>query len=172
MSVHRLTPLPEGPAVGCLVVAEAVIERTGALLRDSGTESLPHERLVWWLGRRMETDTLVLACHRPPSRSTPQSVRTDEAAAGAASRLARARRLGIVAQVHSHPGLDTCHSDGDDVMVLMPFEGMFSLVVANYGRGSLLPDSGAGLHQFQDGRWVLVRQPDPVLLLASAEVAS
>jgi proteasome lid subunit RPN8/RPN11 len=94
---------------------------------------------------------------------------TNEAAAGAAARTARALRLGVVAQVHSHPGLDTRHSDGDDDLVLMPFNGMFSLVVARYGEGSLLPEQGAGLHQFQDGRWVQIRQPDPALMVVSAE---
>jgi proteasome lid subunit RPN8/RPN11 len=99
-------------------------------------------------------------------------VEADEAAAGTAARAARARRLGIIAQVHSHPGTDTRHSDGDDTMVFMPYEGMFSLVVGNYGRDGLLPDEGAGLHQFQDHRWVLVRQGEPALIVVTAEVVS
>jgi hypothetical protein len=33
---------------------------------------------------------------------------------------------------------------------------MFSLVVAEYGDGELLPECGAGLHQFQNGRWVWI----------------
>ena len=41
-------------------------------------------------------------------------------------------------------------------MILLPHEGMYSLVVSRYGRGSPLPASGAGLHQHQDERWVLV----------------
>jgi hypothetical protein len=58
--------------------------------------------------------------------------------------------------VHSHPGQDTRHSEGDDKLILMPYEGMFSLVVADYGHGSLLPNEGAGLHQYQSGRWLQV----------------
>jgi hypothetical protein len=38
----------------------------------------------------------------------------------------------------------------------MPFEGMFSLVIARYGRGGMTPSEGAGLHEFQDGVWVSV----------------
>ncbi len=79
-----------------------------------------------------------------------------ERAVARTSRSARAAGLGLVAQVHSHPGHDTRHSDGDDQLVLMPFEGMFSLVVADYGQGGLLPEHGAGLHQFQQGRWVYI----------------
>jgi proteasome lid subunit RPN8/RPN11 len=80
-------------------------------------------------------------------------------------------RLSIVAQVHSHPGSDTRHSDGDDDLVLMPFPGMFSLVVASYGAGSLLPGQGAGLHQFQDGRWVLIRRSPRALIVVPAGTA-
>ena len=64
----------------------------------------------------------------------------EENATGNASRAARALGLSVVAQVHTHPGRDTRHSDGDDDLVLMPYEGMFSLVVGEYGHGSLLPE--------------------------------
>ncbi len=69
-----------------------------------------------------------------------------------------ARKLGlaIVSQVHSHPGDDTRHSEGDDKLVLMPFHGMFSLVIGNYGMGGLTQNSGLGLHQFQNGQWVQI----------------
>jgi len=170
VSVHRHAPLPERPAIGSLVVVEAVVRRTRELLEQAGARNPPHEGLLWWLGRQVGADTLVAACHFPPCLSGPQFVETDEAAAGAASRAAHARRLGIVAQVHSHPGVDTRHSDGDDAMVFMPYEGMFSLVVGNYGRDGLLPDEGAGLHQFQDRHWVLVRQREPALIVVEAEL--
>ena len=62
----------------------------------------------------------------------------------------------LVAQVHSHPGSDTRHSDGDDRLILMPHEGMFSLVVGSYGDGGIALSDGAGLHQYQDRRWVFV----------------
>lgn len=169
MTVHRTRPLPALPASGHLVVAEVVIERTRELLLQT-PGATPHEAVVWWLGRHADGDTVVLACHEPPARSGPQFVRTDEAAAGTAARAARKMRLGVVAQIHSHPGADTRHSDGDDDLVLMPYEGMFSLVVARYGEGSLLPSEGAGLHQFQNGRWILVRQKNPALLVVPSEV--
>lgn len=171
MSIHQTRPLPETGTSGHLVVAEPVARCTRELLRHADPGAPAHEALVWWLGRQAGDDTIVLACHQPPCRSGPQFVKAGEAATGNAARAARALRLGIVAQVHSHPGSDTRHSDGDDDLVLMPFPGMFSLVVASYGAGSLLPEQGAGLHQFQDGCWVLIRQPDPALIVVPAEVA-
>jgi proteasome lid subunit RPN8/RPN11 len=172
IDLHRTKPLPELPAVGRLVVTESVLVRTHELLQRAGRARPPHEGLVWWLGRQIGADTLVLACHSPPCESGPRFVFTDEAAVGAGSRMARVRRLGIVAQVHSHPGADTRHSDGDDDIMLMPFGGMFSLVVGNYGADAILPEDGAGLHQFQDGRWILVRQAEPALIVVPVEVGS
>ena len=171
MTVHRTKPLPELRAHGHLIVSQTVVQRSRELLRQDA-DTRAHEALVWWLGRQVGGDTIVLGCHKPTCRSGPQFVKVSEAATGNAARASRTLRLGIVAQVHSHPGTDTRHSDGDDDLVLMPFPGMFSLVVANYGTGSLLPEQGAGLHQFQDGRWVLIRQPSPALIIVPAEVAS
>jgi proteasome lid subunit RPN8/RPN11 len=102
----------------------------------------------------------------PVSDHGPQHVLIAEAEVGRMSRRARSMGLAIVAQVHSHPGHDTRHSDGDDTLILMPFEGLFSLVVGRYGDGSLLPAEGAGLHQYQDRRWVLISPPSLDTLVA------
>ncbi len=172
MSVHRTKLLPRRAAIGRLVVTDAVVRRSSELLRIAGARTPSHEGLVWWMGREVDGDTLVLACHQPRCRSGPQFVQADEAAAGAAGRVARAQRLGIVAQVHSHPGRDTRHSDGDDDLVFMPYHGMFSLVVSEYGEGSLLPEHGAGLHQFQNGQWSEIHQREPAMIVVSAEVGA
>jgi proteasome lid subunit RPN8/RPN11 len=169
MSVHRAKPLPIRPAIGHLVVAESVVHRTQEMLREAGEQEPPHEGLVWWLGRQIGDDSLIVSGHQPSVTSGPDFVFTDEAAAGAAGRIARRNRLGVVAQIHSHPGSDTRHSDGDDDLILMPFEGMFSLVIADYGQGGLTPLDGAGLHQYQDGKWILVEPENNPLLVVPEE---
>lgn len=169
---YRTKPLPRARAKGRLVVAQQVLEETGRALRAAGTLEPPHEGLVFWLGREAGSDTLVMSCCRPHCESGPRFVRADEASVGDVARQARSLRLGIVAQVHSHPGRGTVHSDGDDDLVLMPFEGMFSLVVAVYGSGGMMPEEGAGLHQRQSGRWILVEQADPAIVVVSARVAT
>lgn len=156
MPVYRRTPLPTGPAIGRLLIAEQVLAPTHAALQASSGEHHNHEGLVFWLGRSVGADTLVVAVAVPPSDHRPDGVFVGEAAVAAATRAARAAGLGVVSQVHSHPGRDTRHSEGDDQLIILPFEGMFSVVVADYGHGSLLPYQGAGLHQFQNGHWVQV----------------
>jgi proteasome lid subunit RPN8/RPN11 len=152
----RRTPLPTGPATGRLLAAEHVVAPTRAALQASSGGHRSHEGMAFWLGRNLGTDTVVLAVAVPPTEHRVDGVFVDERAVLATTRAARAAGLGLVAQVHSHPGQDTRHSDGDDRLILMPYEGMFSLVVADYGHGALLPADGAGLHQFQTGRWVYV----------------
>ena len=119
------------------------------------------------MGRRCDPDALVMSAVVPPSDHGRQHVFIAEAEVGKMSRRARSLGLAIVAQVHSHPGSDTRHSDGDDKLILMPYEGLFSLVVGNYGDGSLLPTQGAGLHQYQDRRWVQIAPPpaDAVIIV-------
>lgn len=156
MAVYRRTPLPSGPAVGRLLVAEHVLAPTRAALQASSGQYRSHEGLAFWLGRTIGADTLVLTVAAPPTDHRGDGVFVAEPAVAATARSARGIGLGLVAQVHSHPGEDTRHSDGDDQLVLMPFEGMFSLVVANYGHSSLLPAHGAGLHQYQQRRWVRI----------------
>ena len=145
---------PDGPAVGKLLVAEQVLAPSRAALQASSHEHEPNEGLVFWIGRTIGTDTLVLSVVVVPTDHHRDGVFVNEQTVAATARAARRIGLGLVAQVHSHPGVDTRHSVGDNKLITMPFHGMFSLVVADYGRGSLLPTQGAGLHQYQHGRWV------------------
>jgi proteasome lid subunit RPN8/RPN11 len=160
MSVYRQTPLPRGRARGRLLVTEVVAEQTREhLQRSVGGDGRRHEAIVLWAGRSAGPDTIVVGTVAVAAEHGPGFVHTPELAVGAAARAARAHGLAVLAQVHTHPGIETHHSDGDDRLVLMPYEGMFSLVVGRYGDGALHPAQGAGLHQFQNGRWVLI---DPV----------
>jgi proteasome lid subunit RPN8/RPN11 len=163
MTAHRRAPLPTAPARGHLIVAEQVLAPTRAALQASSGSDGPHEGLVLWLGRTTGTSTVVLSALAPRTDHGPQKVLCDELAIGLATQAAHAVGLGVVAQVHSHPGSDIRHSDGDDQLVLMPFENMFSLVAGHYGHGNLCPPT-AGLHQYQDGRWVQVTNPDAMII--------
>lgn len=158
--VHRETDLPQSLGRGQLLIVKEVLGTTITGLSSSNGPDGPHEGLVLWAGRQVGDLTIVTTTVIPETRHTWGSVHMDEAQVGAAARLARAHRVGIVAQVHSHPGGDTRHSDGDDQLILMPYEGMFSLVVAKYGTVGF---HGVGVHQYQDGRWHQLTDPGAVI---------
>jgi len=157
MSVYRFTELPVRDNIGRLIVPEFVALQTrNALQSFKGIDGL-HEGLVYWLGRRANNDSIIVSSVIPICEHSKQSVMVSEGTIGNIMKKARSIGLGIVAQVHSHPGDDTRHSDGDDKLILMPFEGMFSIVVGNYGVGGITMQSGAGIHQFQNNCWVQIR---------------
>jgi hypothetical protein len=161
---YRLRPLPTGPARGRLIVTAAVVDETMLGLRSFRGADGEHEGIVFWGGRSIGPDTVITAAVVPDAQHTWGSVRVDERAVAAAARAMRPYGAGMLAQVHSHPGAGTHHSDGDDDLVLMPFEGMFSLVVGNYAAGSFEPPA-LGVHQFQGGRWVLLTNSEEAVLV-------
>lgn len=172
MPLLRTNPLPVGQARGRLIVPESVARNTRIALQGFHGPTGRHEGLVYWLGRRLEPDIVVAGAVIPTCEHSPQRVMASAAAVGSVARAARARGLGVVAQVHSHSRDDTRHSDGDDVLVLMPVEGMFSLVVGRYGDGGITAESGVGVHQYQDGRWVQISRDsaDAFVIVPTMEV--
>jgi proteasome lid subunit RPN8/RPN11 len=127
---------------------EALVDTALAGIDEGG-----HEGLVLWAGRELNGVTVYTTAIIPTTQHSHQSVHVSREEVGAAGRAARLHRLGIIAQVHSHPGPDGRHSDGDDTLILMPFAGMLSIVAPHYGR-NLREITDCAVHQFQDGQWV------------------
>jgi proteasome lid subunit RPN8/RPN11 len=155
--VHRTLPLPIRDLRGSYLVVEPILQATREALLSfalAGIHDGGHEGMLFWAGREANEATIILQGIVPDAMHSSQRVMANREAVGEAARVARANGLGILCQVHSHPGGDTRHSDGDDNLILLPFEGMLSLVVPNFGIGfeSLRQ---ASVHQFQDGKWIL-----------------
>jgi proteasome lid subunit RPN8/RPN11 len=100
--------------------------------------------------------TLFTSVLAPECDHGPGFVRASPAQIAAAARAARSRELALLGQIHSHPGAWCEHSEGDDTLVLMPYENMISIVVPHYARYGLRPLANQGVHQFQAGRWTLI----------------
>ncbi|MGH3217860.1 MAG: Mov34/MPN/PAD-1 family protein [Streptosporangiaceae bacterium] len=124
-----------------------------------------HEGIVFWAGRRDGADQIVVTVIVPRAIHGRGFVHVPADQVGEVAFESRSRRLVLLSQVHSHPGDDTRHSDADDDLVLMAREAMFSVVVARYGDGGISPAEGAGIHQFQDGRWVQISDADSSLIV-------
>ncbi len=146
---------PEGPLRGRFVLPKRVATETGRLLRQFRGGDGPHEGLVFWGGVELPDLTEYRVAAKPDCDHGWGHVQADETQIFRVVREFRKAGLGLLAQVHSHPGPDTRHSYGDDHRAFMPFDGMLSIVVANYGRAGMLPLSRCSIHQFQKVHWVL-----------------
>lgn len=157
MSVNRTRPLPRGALQGRYRLADDLIVKTRGALRlfdEAGRRDGGHEGICYWAGREGLGPTSMEKVLVPKAQHGPGSVFVSAADFADVARRARTMNLGVLAQVHSHPGHDTRHSDGDDDLIVMPFEGMLSLVAPHYGR-DLQSIFDFSVHQFQDHRWVL-----------------
>lgn len=157
MTVHRTRPLPRGSIRGHYTISSTLLADTRRALRcfyRAGWRDGGHEGLCYWAGREEPGLTKFEATLVPRAQHDRYGVFVSEIAFADVARRARALGMGILAQVHSHPGRDTRHSDGDDDLIVMPFENMLSLVAPYYGSilGAVFDFS---VHQFQNHRWVL-----------------
>lgn len=156
-SVYRTRSLPHGEVRGLFFVTESVVGATRDALVSfalSGIYDGGHEGIVYWAGREMPNCTVFLHAIVPRAEHSWGRVMVSREEIGRTQRSARAKKLGILCQVHSHPGDDARHSDGDDDLVLLPFEGMLSIVAPRFG-ADVRGIEDLTVHQFQDGRWVL-----------------
>ena len=157
MTVLRTRFLPRGALRGQFRITQQLILNTRrALLAfdDAGLHEGGHEGICYWAGREGSGVTMLEAVLVPRASHGRFGVFVSEAAFANIARDARRKSLGILAQIHSHPGVDTRHSDGDDDLIVMPFENMLSLVAPYYGR-TLASIADFSVHQFQEHRWVL-----------------
>lgn len=155
--VYRSKALPTGALGGEYLLTEDVLETTQAELVDfalKGIRDCGHEGLVFWGGRESGNLTVITTVIVPEVQHSHGRVHVSRRAYGIAARRARKRGILLLAQVHSHPGSDTRHSDGDDELIGLPTEGMLSVVVPNFGMG-FSGVTEAGVHQLQEERWVL-----------------
>lgn len=157
MPVYRTRQLPKCDLEGRFLLPDAVVHQTREALVSfalAGIRDRGHEGLVFWAGLQDGDLAAFTTVVIPGADHSSLGVFVQEPAYGRA--VAKAKRAGVVllAQVHSHPGPDARHSDGDDDLIIMPFEGMLSIVVPNYGIG-WQEMASAKVHQFRDRRWHL-----------------
>src|SRR5688572_26474200 len=155
--VYRTRPLPSGELRGTFFVPEPVVLATRDALGSfavAGINDGGHEGIAYWVGRETGELTVFLQCVVPAADHAAQRVSVSRAEIGRVARTARSKNMGVLCQVHSHPGRDARHSDGDDELVLLPFENMLSVVAPRFGMewGKM---ADVCVHQYQGGQWVL-----------------
>jgi hypothetical protein len=143
----------DGSGLGVFLICSSVIERTLAVLSESGQAGAPHEGVVYWAGLRVPGRQIVTTCVAPAAKTTYGSFDTSSAANARVVMYLAGAGLELLGQVHSHPGNLVDHSMGDDERAFMPYEGFLSVVVPDYARQGMLPLRKCGVHVFERGEF-------------------
>lgn len=151
-------PSPYRPTGRLLLVPLSVLQETVRKLQSVGSL----EACCLWLGGRSEDGTeRVEAVVVPKQVNRLLNYAVDSFAMKAANAVAKQSGWTLIANVHSHPGSDTEHSEYDDIM--MPSRKALSVVVPHHGRWPAENwPHGYGVHEFVEDYWHLLnpRQVD------------
>lgn len=119
-----------------VLIAQDLVTRTVEALRSFGQNRC--EGLVLWLGTSSGNEARISNAWVPPQTPIRSESGVGYMVSGETlteiSRECRRKGVGLVAQVHSHPGR-AYHSDADDRYAVVTTNGGFSLVVPNFGDG-------------------------------------
>lgn len=150
---RRPQPTSRYRASGKILEApSSLLAKTTAILR-----SVPdREAACLWLGYAEETTARVEALIVPAQINGRLNYSISDYAMQAVASYARLQRWRLLANVHSHPGIDVEHSAYDDTM--MPSRKALSLVFPRYGQSNPSWPVGIGVHEFIDGYWHLLSE--------------
>lgn len=140
-----------------VVFHEPLLQVSEALLRKGSTIWRGHESVLYWAGMEMDNKWVLSTCIRPVARTTRGSFQTSTRANAEVISFLAAHQLGLLAQVHTHPGSFIDHSEGDDEGAFMAFENFISIVVPDYGRQGILPLTQCGVHRMENGQFRRLR---------------
>lgn len=133
------------------LIPSEVIEDTTGFLRQAGSDGV--EGCALWAGRLTSRDTFV--CTRvlvPRQRATSVSVYVDEQALREISNELAAEGEVLGVQVHSHPG-EAFHTTTDEDENILTKIGALSVVVPDFARNPIAPETCAVFRLEADGTW-------------------
>jgi hypothetical protein len=148
----KSSPIIQMPKV---YITDEVIKKTKDLLLSYSKQGEYHEGIAYWVGKNTSQGVFILGALTPKAQTTYGSVRVGIVENAQVVSQINKMDLQLVAQIHSHPfRCGVGHSEGDDHMIFMPFEGLISIVVKDYALNGLFPLTKTGVHLFYEGEFV------------------
>jgi proteasome lid subunit RPN8/RPN11 len=143
-----------------LTCTREIVNDTLSAIWESGARN--SEVLILWIGKRGDGVAAVHEAYVPPQIADLDYFRLPEAEMSEIIGQLRARKLFIVAQVHSHPG-PAFHSEADDRWAIVRHRGAQSIVVPRFGRGVTVENFLRQIAAYAltaDDQWVAIPQHD------------
>lgn len=142
-----------------LLIPETVWQATVAVLAPHATARV--EAGLYWYGTRLEDTAVVAIAGIPRQLNRPRNFEVHREDLAALIRCVP-DPLVAVAALHTHPGIDTRHSDWDDERAVS--RKILSLVLPLYGRDPKLQD--AGVHEWVEQAWQMLEPQEAADRLA------
>lgn len=143
-----------------VLVCESILQISVMLLQEAKDEHSAHEGILYWAGKSFDNHWWITTCIAPQTISTWGSYKTSARSNADVIQLLAKHKLEIFSQLHSHPGTNVNHSEGDDKGALMPYENFLSIVVPSYAEFGILPLERCGVHRFQNNRFVRLSETE------------
>jgi len=146
-----------------ITCSESVLAQTIQILQAGGQRS--EEHVVLWLASSATNrdPTPVAEVYDPAQITAIDYFRLPPESLRALMAHLRAKRLKIVAQVHSHPG-EAFHSEADNEWAVIRQVGSLSLVLPHFARGTTPASFGDQAVTYQlssENEWVWVPNAGP-----------
>ncbi|MCL5090390.1 MAG: hypothetical protein M1514_00075 [Patescibacteria group bacterium] len=133
-------------------ISDDIITETEALLLSYTKAKENHEGLVYWAARNKNDNFEVIKAIAPRAVTTAVSFRVNSLDNAQIITELNKDELVLIAQLHTHPfGSQLIHSLTEEEIGFMPFEGMFSIIVPDYGQEGILPLEENGIFIFHNG---------------------
>ena len=111
----------------------------------------------FWYGLRDGSSAIASVVGIPRQQNSPWNFEIDADDLANLMEAASRQGLSLVAQLHTHPGVDTNHSPYDDSRIVS--RKIYSVVLPHYGRDQWQPRL-VGVHQFDVNRWRRLAEPE------------
>lgn len=130
-----------------------VVDETLEALREGGRAGV--ERVVFWLGSRTSSEAVISEIYLPQQEAEKDYFRIPPDSMIELMHHLRRRRLVLLAQVHSHPGM-AFHSEADDRWAVVRHGGALSIVVPEFASKTTMRNFEKNTAVFRltsDDRW-------------------
>ena len=148
---HRV--LTASPTGRTLLVQKELVQKTYEVFAKHGARG--NEAVAYWYGAECEGGCAdaVLSVAAPNARCTPYNYSVDREEMARVGREMASRHMVSLAQLHTHPGDVTEHSEYDDENAISRRNGFLSLVAPRYGMAGAAMLEGVTVHEAWKGQW-------------------
>ncbi len=139
-----------------LLISRNILYGTSEIFAEYSKKQ--QEAVIFWYGREFEADKIdvVLSLAIPKAEHSSGNYHVPMKEATKVGHAMLEKSLVCLAQIHTHPGTNTTHSDFDDDNAISKRNGFLSLVAPRFGVKPLRDLSDVSIHESWNNNWEIL----------------